>query len=182
MTLHHYGEVPFHDCRTHPARSAAESAEGRVFTHTLGGGFYGPTRAYGCLYAINLRVFLGSTSIEGIGGPEQFQLAGPYVAYVRVACTAACGYHIEVKDLRDGSELPGACCWLGVFDLVLNSNATFAFIEDPPGDPPPEVRVKTGNSTLLLDSGEGIDRTSLSLNGNVLSWIHDGAVRMAPLE
>jgi hypothetical protein len=189
LRLTHYGAVPFRDCRTHPAATVAESADARVFAYRLGNGFYGPTRWYGCLFDVNRQVLLGSTSEEGIGGPSVVRLAGPYAGYVRVGCSAGCGYHVGIKDLRDGNERPGACCWLGVFDLVMNANATFAFIEDPQGDPPPEVRVKDGDfatifgvPTRVLDSGTGIDNRSLALNGNTLSWLHDGAWRTAPLE
>jgi hypothetical protein len=47
---------------------------------------------------------------------------------------------------------------------------------------PPEVRAVSGTSPTLLDSGAGIGRSSLRLEGNTLSWVEDGSPRTAPFE
>ena len=66
-------------------------------------------------------------------------------------------------------------------DFVVGANATVALIRDPPGNIVPiEVRVGIGSAATAIDSGEGIDPTSLDLEGNTLRWIKDGVPRTAP--
>ena len=138
-------------------------------------------RAYGCLHAAGRRFPLGIPDRDGSGGPRLFRLAGPYAGFVQVSCAAACGHSVNVKDLRDGATVRRLCCQLGVTDLVLSPTAAYAFIEAPEGGPA-EVRAVSGPSPTLLDSGAGIGRTSLRLEGNTLSWVKDGSPRTAPLE
>ena len=98
-----------------------------------------------------------------------------------MSCAAACGHSVNVKDLRDGATVRRLCCQLGVTDLVLSPTAAYAFIEAPEGGPA-EVRAVSGTSPAVLDSGAGIGRSSLGLEGNTLSWVKDGSPRTAPLE
>ena len=44
------------------------------------------------------------------------------------------------------------------------------------------MRAVSGPSPTLVDSGAGIGRSSLRLEGNTLSWVKDGSPRTAPFE
>jgi len=195
VRLEHVGLVPFRDCATHPARTLALGPNGRVFQHRTEGDL--ETRVYGCLFSTNTRVFLGGQGASGDQFVELFRLAGPYVAYVSIGCSAACGYGVVVTDLRSGADFRVAPTDGPVSDLVVTAEGTAAFIAGGPAPGSPfEVRVveptirsclpppssTCWNSTRLLDSGPGIDTASLSLEGATLSWINDGVTRTAPLE
>lgn len=183
IRLKHVGEVPFRDCRTHPAETVGRSPEGRVFLHYRRRGVTLLERAYGCLFSTQERFLLGATDREGIGGPTMFELAGPYAGYVFVGCSAACGYTVYVNDLRNGAVVKRLSFLEGVTDLVVSPSGAVAFIENPRFEAvAPEVRIATGASAQVVDSGEGIDLDSLELEGNLVSWIKDGIRRTAPLE
>jgi hypothetical protein len=194
VQLEHVGLVPFRDCRTHPARTLALSAEGRIFQHRTAGEL--ETRVYGCLFSTNTRVFLAGQGASGDQFVELFRLGGPYAGWVSIGCSAACGYGVVVRDLRDGSRFRTAPSDGPVGDLVVSSTGAAAFIGVGRSPlTPTEVRVieptiatcfpepvsVCWNSTRLLDSGN-IDPTSLTLEGGTLSWMKDGALRTAPLE
>lgn len=70
----------------------------------------------------------------------------------------------------------------GVTDFVVSPNAAVAVITPAGMANTPEVRIVIGDSGEVIDSGEGIDPSSLELEGSVLSWIKDGIRRTAPLE
>ena len=180
LKLRHVGDVPFRDCRTHPAETVARTSDSRVFLHRRGAGLFPLERAYGCLYSGDRRFSLGFTDRDGSAAPRLFRLAAPYAGFVQVTCSAACGATVVVRDLRDGETVRRPCCEL-ITDLVLSPSGALAFIEDPPAGPP-EVRAVSGASSTVLDSGVGIARTSLRLAGNTLSWRRDGVLRTAPLE
>ncbi|HET8822352.1 MAG TPA: hypothetical protein VFM57_12450 [Thermoleophilaceae bacterium] len=195
VQLEHVGLVPFRDCRTHPARTLALSAEGRIFQHRTYGDF--DTRVYGCLFSTDTRVFLGGLSASGdqsVG--ELFRLGGPYAGWVSIGCAASCGRSVVVTDLRNGARFRRSPSDGAVADLVLSSAGTAAFIAAGRFlGAPTEVRVieptivtclpapysVCWNSTRLLDSGN-IDPTSLTLADGTLSWMKDGVLRTAPLE
>ena len=96
--------------------------------------------------------------------------------------TAYCSFEHHMTALRDGdsatlSELPER-----VTDFVVGANAAVALIRDPPGNIVPiEVRVVIGSAATAIDSGEGIDPTSLELEGSTLRWIKGGVPRSAPI-
>jgi hypothetical protein len=182
ITLTHVGDVAFRDCRAHPAQTIAEDAAGRIFVHYRARGVYVQPFFYGCLYSSDRRVFLGNPDEELYGGPEYLRIGGTYAAYALNTCRYEPCYDIHVVDLRTGVKIRKACCGFAIFDLVVDANGVLAFIQDPPGDAPPEVRAIDGDSTRLLGSGPGIDRQSLTLDGNVLSWTKDGVVQTAPLD
>lgn len=182
INLNHLGVAPFRDCRTHQAETVAQSSEGRVFLHYRRSGPSLLKRAYGCLFSTNERVFIEADDEDGIW-PRQFRLAGPYVGYVVTFCGGiGCSSAFYIKDLRNGVErrLPNLA--QGVADFVVSPNAAVAVITPAGMANTPEVRIVIGDSGEVIDSGEGIDPSSLELEGSVLSWIKDGIRRTAPLE
>ena len=183
LVLKHLGNLPVRNCRTHPAQTVAESPEGRIFVHYRRDQPPGLlTRTFACLFSTNERVPLARDT-QGLSHSD-YRMAGRFAGYKQGACgpTAYCSVDYHITDLRDGSsatlpELPE-----GVTDFVVGANAAVALIRDPPGNIVPiEVRVVIGSAATAIDSGEGIDPTSLDLEGNTLRWIKDGVPRTAPL-
>ena len=136
------------------------------------------SRTFACLFSINERAPLARDA-EGLTTSD-YRLAGAYAGYKR----SASGRRPtpSARGLRDGdsatlSELPER-----VTDFVVGANAAVALIRDPPGNIVPiEVRVVIGSAATAIDSGEGIDPTSLELEGSTLRWIKGGVPRSAPI-
>lgn len=160
---------------------------------------------FGCLNAERRPVRL---DIDGFDDDDykmsldDFQLAGPYVAYVVWYCTLDCVVYVAVVDLRNGStRLHSAGSTylstmgnsnLAIDAILLDQQGSIAWLtqwcdlHSPGACPAAELTSevwKMGHAgASLLDSGHGIDTQSLQLAGPNVTWRHDGVVRSAPLD
>ena len=96
--------IPFHDCRTHKAKTVLSAPTGRVFWQPLWDDRDGwMTVAYACLFDVDRRLEIGQDDDDDhdLGA---FRLVGTYLAYEEVECVGlGCGHGVRVRDLRDGS-------------------------------------------------------------------------------
>ena len=184
---------PFSGCRSQRARTLVETSTGRVFEQNrLVSNVEFFPYAYACDFETNRRVTLGRDwDDEQIDVPRQ---AGALVAFARVGCgVGSCGASIKVLDLRDGHVVATGAGAPGppfgphlVRDLVLKENGSVAWTvgRGSFGDPgyfAQELWVRDGQGERLLDSGAGLDPTSLTLTDSTLTWINGGVVRSATL-
>jgi hypothetical protein len=186
------GEPLFAGCRSQPATTLLTSPTGRLLMqYRLTSQGFMPY-VFGCLFDTNRRFPLGQAyDDQQVDLPR---LAGPFTAWV-AACTAAgpCTGSIQVKDLRTGAFvqtgiLPysGGNPYYGVFtDLELKENASFAWIatayDAMQNSLGTVVWALDGLGRRMLDSGDGITRDSLRLDGSTLRWENGGVERSATL-
>jgi hypothetical protein len=180
--------IPFHNCRTHKAKTVLSSATGRVFWQSLWDDRDGwTTVAYACLFSANRRFKLGQDEDDDSDlGP--FRLVGPYVAYHGAYCSMGCGFDLRVLDLRDGTilrKLPESSSTpLGaVTDLELKDNGSIAWISRPAPystETAPSVSAYDSLGLRQLDVGD-IELHSLELDGSTLSWTKEGVLQSATL-
>jgi hypothetical protein len=167
VTLTKDGQPPFRGCDDHQEGTAVLGPTGRIFGQFawIGpGAFY--RRVYACLFEVNRRWLLGEDADEST--VELPQLAGPYAAFY--TCYQACG-QIKVMDLRNG-KLVRRIGPTDAWDLVLKDNASVAWIAaDVNGH---AVWALDASGRRKHDSGPGIERESLTLEGSTLRWLHSG--------
>jgi hypothetical protein len=137
--------------------------------------------AYGCLFS-RRRAFLLDEDQRPDSNLRLFRLAGPYTAYAQDACPMGCGRNVFVVDLRNGRKLlnrpTGVLAgpyFAPATDLELKANASVAWMVEG------AVLAHDSSGERRLDSGDGIDSTSLELEGSRLTWIKNGVVRSAIL-
>jgi hypothetical protein len=182
-------EIPFHDCRTHRAKSVLSAPTGRVFWQPLWNDSDGwTTTAYACLFAVDKRFKLAQDEDDD-SDLDRFRLVGLYLAYAQAECPMGCGFSIHVRDLRDGREtrhvpLMGSSPLGSVTDLELRDTGSVAWIADVPPYFPDVGRgvwAYDRGGYRRLDGGN-ISLGSLTLSGATLTWVKDGMTRSATLD
>ncbi len=159
---------------------------------------------YGCLYKLD-RAFplygAGSNSglqladplefVDPLGNPVPF--ADPYVASVLdggnpVKLVPPPFYDVASWDLRTGRRVHldrlGTDVSIGELSLVVSrTDGAIAWISGYGGAAPDVATVGADDAggRRQLDSGNGIDVSSLRLIGDIVSWTHDGQIRTATL-
>lgn len=129
---------------------------------------------------------------------NRFRLAGGMLAYERFygAFRSDPSYEIYVRDVASGRvtrRIEGAPIQAprqepqakdGIRDLVVNRNGDVGWIVQNPytSGPRLEVRKSDSGGDALLDSGDGISSTSLTLEDDVLRWRNAGEAKSAPLD
>lgn len=188
------GEPPFSGCQTQRAQTVARTATGRIFRQyqlTNQGDFF--PHVYACLFDGGERITLGQDyDDEGVDAPRQ---AGPFAAYAGVGCgISGCTSSIEVHDLRDGRRISQMAPTSGavsgpnrVVDLELKDDASVAWSATQSewftsAEPLREIWASDSLGRRMLDSGPGIDLTSLTLTDSTLTWINGGVQRSASLD
>jgi len=203
VMLHPRGvDPPFSGCREQPAKTLLESADARIFNQrkVFYGYYYRPV-AYGCLFSMDRRFELGlddpspPTGDAGSSDATDFQLAGPYTAYVLSYLGAVQGSDVvEVVDLRDGARLlprsdepspPDVRTPRIVRGLVLKDNGSVAWVQDSLFSEEAQLWAHDALGYRKLDSAPqqtgSRSITSLQLTGSTVTWLHDGEPRSATL-
>lgn len=176
------------------------SPTARLFTYVQGPGEH----TYGCLYKLD-RAF----PLDGVGSKRGLQLADPlefvdplgnpvpfadpYVASVLdggnpVKLVPPPFYDVASWDLRTGRRVHldrlGTDQSIGEVSLVVSrTDGAIAWISGYGGSAPDVATVGADDAGghRQLDSGNGIDVSSLRLTGDIVSWTHDGQRHTAML-
>lgn len=180
-------------CGSPRSKTVIRNKVARVFTKQERVGFYL------CSYRSGKKHFIGPRP-SGLDNERfsRFRLAGRFLAYERFYAPfrADPGYSIAVRDARtarikrsaDGApfEVPAQEFKSddGIRDLVVNRSGAVGWIVQNPYTTGSrvEVRKSTAEGDMLLDKGDGIEATSLTLKDNILKWENSGDERSAPLE
>lgn len=195
VMLHPEGvDPPFSGCRSQRATTLLENEDARIFNQRkVFYGYYFVPVAYGCLFSVNKRFELGlDDPVAPTGDSESsdardFQLAGPYTAYVLQYIGAVMGGDVvSVVDLRDGTRVtPGSGGPVVVRSLVLKDNGSIAWIQNDHYSREEQVWVHDALGDRKIDSApareSSLPITSLQLADSVLTWLHDGERRSATL-
>lgn len=194
VELYRNGEPPFSSCRTQRAKTVLRSPGIRVFRQLRflrdpdDTGFY--PYLYACVIDNGRRVPLGRDTRNG-EGLQVVRLTDPFVAFGRYVCGGLVCFtdSVEVVDVRTGSrkklaqvhsleaEAPPM-----ILDLELKQTGAVGWIataqrdRNDPSTAVTEVWAADRAGQRMLDSGPGIDGTSLTLSGSTLSW-RNGSVR-----
>jgi hypothetical protein len=176
-------ERPASACRPRGARVLERSPRARLFVVR--------GRRYGCLLARGKRLSL----------PPRYafppaDLAGPLVAFAPDECTPSCRGRVAVMDLRDertgiNRKVPAGG---EVWSVVARANGALAWISCPAEGRRRYGRLRQcirerrvfaldsdGRTVRLLDESHAIDRRSLELRGDRLTWRRGGVRRHARL-
>lgn len=194
VRLHRKGAPPFSGCGSQPAKTLLQNDDARIFNQSkIFYGYYFRPVAYGCLFSVDKRFYLGMDDPASPIGhsdssdAEDFQLAGPYTAYVLDYLGAVIGTdQLNVVDLRDGTRItPGPDRPHQVRSLVLKDNGSVAWIQNDYYDHEEQVWAHDALGDRQLDSAPARDNsrpiTTLELTGSTLTWLHDGEPRSATL-
>ena len=203
VMLHPEGVEPtFSGCRSQGAKTLLESEDARIFNQRkIFYGYYFRPVAYGCLFSTNKRFELGMDDPEAPTGDadssdaRDFQLAGPYTAYVLSYVGAVMGSDVvNVVDLRDGTRLVPASDGLGPLDvstprlvrgLVLKDNGSVAWVQNSSYSHEEQLWAHDALGYRKLDSApprvDSPPIASLQLQGSTLTWLHDGEPYTATL-
>ena len=192
--MHRKGAPPFSGCRSQPAKTLLQNDDARIFNQRkIFYDYYFLPVAYGCLFSVDKRIELGlddpvaPTGDADSSDARDFQLAGPYTAYVLSYLGAVAGSdQVNVVDLRDGTRVtPSSHQPVVVRSLVLKENGSVAWIQNGAYSKEEEVWAHDALDDRKLDSApvreNSMTITSLALTGSALSWLHDGEPRSATL-
>lgn len=180
-------------CYPESAHGLQANAEARVYRRD--------GDVYGCAFAAGRRRLLGSvyaagTSSSGGGGVTRLRLAGHYAAVVSVVEDSGRLAGITVHDLREarsvyrwdvGAGIAGIADDADITDVVLRSNGSVAFIEgvggSAAGQSPKRLIVRRHDTrgSAILEDGQTIGASSLSLTGRQVGWTSGGSPRKATL-
>jgi hypothetical protein len=180
-------DTPNRACGPANATTLASDAVARVYS--VG------QAVYGCTAQGGRRFQLGDTARslrEGRAGP--IAVAGTVAAYgfTRFGVDTV-STEVMVRRLTDGAvfvtrpatNFVGVESFQSVGSIVVNADGTVAWIGSDTSiiahRARDEVHVVSGGSDAVLDSGTGIDVTSLRLEGSALSWRDGGRMRHAAL-
>ena len=177
-------------CGPRQAKTLAQTERARVFARfpdPVEEGEY--TEVYGCFTGRRAVLLApeGETVID-----RSIRIAGRYVvfagtgAYDDASLPGSLSF-LRRFDLRRRRVrvLHGTGLFTNFFDVVLKRNGSTAWIsEDQRQDEtyePPSVWRLDSNGRRRLDSGDGIERESLTRRGSTIYWRRDGRVVSAPL-
>jgi hypothetical protein len=159
------------------------------------------TRVVACRRASGARVLVTETLVElqWSERPYAFRVAGDHVAWAQAETGRRFGLLVNVFDARRRrKEHSYVATWhptaggelSRIESLVLTRSGAVAWVirhvhefQYQPGTPrvPVGVRALDGDGSRLLDKGEGIDPSSLHLEGGLVRWTNAGEARSAPL-
>jgi hypothetical protein len=144
---------------------------------------------YGCLYGSNIAYpFGGRACLSAPGETDPVTLNGELAAYGLHRCGVDTSHaQVVVRRLTDGSVLVNALAttapgqvegYQRVASLVLSADG--GGLQYPNYTDIQVLKVEPGGETQL-DSGPGIDQSSLRLSGSTLTWSDGGLTRTATL-
>ncbi len=180
-------------CAKKESKTVTASERARIYTQKGTGKDRGERIHVGCWFSSERRTRL-FTGEPGVEDASQFRVAGRFVAFATVSADPTGdgdSASIEVYDLKAGKltarhVVPQDTNDVGVTDIELKSNGSFAWIENAASSNPvaAKVRVKIRDRAGLrvLDEGVGIATRSLASSGSTLYWTHDGAPRSTNLD
>jgi hypothetical protein len=175
-------------CGDSHGHTLVQNGSARVYT--LHGGVYACASPNGVVY------HLGSSSVcVGTRRAAPVALAGRLVAYGLESCGVDTGStEVVVRSLTTGKRLHtdpsatgprGAESFQSVTSLVVKRDGSDAWISITNSlgghGSAIEVHAHSLSGFTLLDSGIGVDPSSLRLKRSMLSWIHSGQRRSAQL-
>ena len=186
-------------CASAGSRTVASNDVARVLSKTRS-----PSRVkryYGCDRRSGTKRFLGPRPSSDLTtyGVSRFRLSGSRVAFSSTVVefrTRPIDIGIEVRDLRSGSrsriaafDPPGSALLPeteeedGVSDIAFSGARLGWIVRNPYAQPKRtnEVYALRDGKRVLLASGNGIERASLTLQGCTLRWRDGGAARSSPL-
>ena len=185
---------PHPPCRPAGSQTVVETPAARVFRLRIGKESY----TYGCLFAVRGLIELGGMSEFGdVDSVDMVSLAGPYAGFAYGYSGPADTYEdVRVVDLRSGQDL-----YLGgagpdhsdeqgaVSGLVMKPDGSVAWIGmgltwNPATQNNERVTIVgkiDSGGYAELDRGDGIDTSSLRLDGSTLTWTDAGQTRTAML-
>jgi len=181
-------------CRSAGAETVVQNRLARVYAITRG-----TKRHYLCTRRSGRRLWLDPPAddldVERVG---RFRLNGRSLAFQRVHVffRARTSYTVELRDVRtrrlvrrvdaapDGGTTGPSRPGDGVRDLVVTRGGALAWIVRNPSAPGPRLQVWRSDASgeELLDTGNGIAASSLSLDGAVVRWRNGGERRSARLQ
>lgn len=186
-------------CEPPHGSTLLETRKVRVFAmpaESEGEGSIAGRPVFGCLKRIGRQRLLNAPG-EQSGywfGVDEHALAvhAPLVAYAFTAYyTDSHKTSVRVRNLNTNATVRGCPAGSGlaprrlprVAQIVLNGRGAIAWsVEGGTFGTPFAVVACDAGGQHVLDSGEGIDLESLSLQGSVVSWLDDGSRREALLE
>lgn len=163
------------------------SSTSRLFTYAAGPG---SAVTYGCLYRLDHAFPLDNATTGTITSPIEF--AGPYIASQTQGAFGPAGtvpqpfWDVVAWDLNDGRRLHLDRLGTGnakepLSLVVSSSDGAIAWVYGYPGGTL-QVDADDASGYHVLDSGTGIDPSSLRISGKIVTWVDGAQTRSATLE